>query len=543
MGTSEEVFSGCDFDYDAVVIGAGIAGLYQLYCLRESGAKVCALESGTGVGGTWYWNRYPGARFDSESYSYAYSFSQELLDEWDWSEHFASQPEILKYLQYVADKFDLVKDIQFSSNVRSAIYNEDSRCWQVEIDNGNTYRTRFLITAVGVLSEPTLPKIEGMESFGGISFHTALWPHEPVDFRGRRVAVIGTGASGVQTIQEIAKDVGHLTVFQRRPNWCAPLNNGKIEADEMREIKANYPEMFELCKQTQGGFVWSVDKRGTFEVTIEERIGFWEDLYASRGMSIWQGNFRDVLIDPKANRALSDFVANKIRERVDDPEVAEMLIPQDHGFGTRRVPLETRYYEAYNQPNVELIDINKSPIEKITKNGILTTERKFEFDLIVYATGFNGITGSYERINIEGVNGSKLKDQWATKLETFLGLHITNFPNMFMVNGPQGMGGNHPRNIEYNVEWITNLVTHMKERNLTRVETTSEAVKSWGRHIKEKSKGLLSNQVDSWTTGINSNIEGKQTRILGLRYNGSVQSYRSRCDAVAASGYEELHLS
>ena len=276
---------------------------------------------------------------------------------------------------------------------------------------------------------------------------------------------------------------------------------------------------------------------------MEERIGFWEDLYASRGMSIWQGNFRDVLIDPKANRALSDFVANKIRERVDDPEVAEMLIPQDHGFGTRRVPLETRYYEAYNQPNVELIDINKSPIEKITKNGILTTDRKFEFDLIVYATGFNGITGSYERINIQGVNGGKLKDQWATKLETFLGLHVTNFPNMFMVNGPQGMGGNHPRNIEYNVEWITNLVTYMKERNLTRVETTNEAVKSWGRHIKEKSKGLLSNQVDSWTTGINSNIEGKQTRILGLRYNGSVQSYRSRCDAVAASGYEELHLS
>ena len=543
MRTSEEVFSGSNFDYDAIVIGAGISGLYQLYRLRESGVRVCALESGTGVGGTWYWNRYPGARFDSESYSYAYSFSQELLDEWDWSEHFSSQPEILSYLQYVADKFDLLKDIQFSSNVRSAIYDEDSRRWQVEIEDGNIYRTRFLITALGVLSEPTLPKIKGMESFGGRSFHTARWPHEPVDFHGRRVAVIGTGASGVQTIQEIAKDVGHLTVFQRRPNWCAPLNNGKIKADEMREIKANYPDMFELCRQTQGGFVWSVDPRGTFEVTLEERIDFWEGLYASRGMSIWQGNFRDVLIDPEANRALSDFVADKIRGRVDDPEIAEMLIPQDHGFGTRRVPLETRYYEAYNQQNIKLIDINNTPIEKITENGILTTDREFRFDLIVYATGFNGITGSYERINIQGVNGCRLKDQWETKLETFLGIHVPNFPNMFMINGPQGMGGNHPRNIEYNVEWITNLINYMRERNLKRAETTSEAVRSWVRHIKEKSKGLLSNQVDSWTTGINSNIEGKQTRILGLRYSGSAQSYRSRCDGVAASGYKELHLS
>ena len=543
MRTSKEVFSGSNFDYDAIVIGAGISGLYQLYRLRESGVRVCAFESGTGVGGTWYWNRYPGARFDSESYSYAYSFSQELLDEWDWSEHFSSQPEILSYLQYVADKFDLLKDIQFSSNVRSAIYDEDSRRWQVEIEDGNIYRTRFLITALGVLSEPTLPKIKGMESFGGRSFHTARWPHEPVDFHGRRVAVIGTGASGVQTIQEIAKDVGHLTVFQRRPNWCAPLNNGKIKADEMREIKANYPDMFELCRQTQGGFVWSVDPRGTFEVTLEERIDFWEGLYASRGMSIWQGNFRDVLIDPEANRALSDFVADKIRGRVDDPEIAEMLIPQDHGFGTRRVPLETRYYEAYNQQNVKLIDINNTPIEKITENGILTTDREFRFDLIVYATGFNGITGSYERINIQGVNGCRLKDQWETKLETFLGIHVPNFPNMFMINGPQGMGGNHPRNIEYNVEWITNLINYMRERNLKRAETTSEAVRSWVRHIKEKSKGLLSNQVDSWTTGINSNIEGKQTRILGLRYSGSAQSYRSRCDGVAASGYKELHLS
>ena len=541
LRSSGEVFRGLDLDYEVIVIGAGIAGLYQLHLLRESGVRARVFESGTGVGGTWYWNRYPGARFDSESYSYAYSFSQELLGEWDWSEHFASQPEILAYLQHVADKFDLLKDIQLSSNVRSAVYDEDRRCWQVEIDDGNIYRARFLVTAVGVLSEPTLPRIEGMESFGGRSFHTARWPHEAVDFHGRRVAVIGTGASGVQTIQEVAKDVGHLTVFQRRPNWCAPLNNGKIASDEMREIKANYPEMFELCRQTRGGFLWSVDPRGTFEVTLEERMAFWEKLYSSRGMSIWQGNFKDVLIDREANRAMSDFVADKIRGRVDDPEVAEMLIPKDHGFGTRRVPLETEYYESYNQANVDLIDINETPIEKITERGISTTGREFEFDLIVYATGFNAIMGSFDRINIQGVNGCKLKEQWEAELATFLGLHVTNFPNMFMVMGPHALLGNNPRNIEYNVEWITDLISHMRERGLTRAEATSEAVESWAAYVREKGEGLLSNQVDSWMTGINSNIEGRQARIIA-RYSGSAQSYRSRCNGVAASGYQELNL-
>ena len=528
-------------DYDAVVVGAGIAGLYQLYRLRQLGMKVRLFETGTGVGGTWYWNRYPGARFDSESYSYAYSFSQELLDEWDWSEHFASQPEILRYIQHVAHKFDLIKDIQFSSDVKSALYNDDSRIWEIQLQDGSTYRSRFLITGIGLLSQPTLPKIDGVQSFKGQSFHTSRWPHTPINFAGKKVAVIGTGATGVQTIQEVCKDVGHLTVFQRRPNWCAPLHNSNIKSDEMKVIRAGYKEMFERCSKTQAGFLHTVDTRGTFEVTEKERYDFWEHLYASKGFGIWQGNFKDMLTDPNANKAMSNFIANKIRERVSDPKVAEKLIPKDHGFGTRRVPLETGYYESYNQENVELVDINETPIDRITPTGILTTEKEFDLDFIIYATGFDAILGSYGRINITGVNGCKLKDQWSEELSTFLGLQVNNFPNLFMIMGPHALLGNNPRSIEYNVEWITNLIQHMKKQNLTRAEATPAAVASWYEHVLEQGEGLLSNQVDSWMTGINSNLEGRQKRIIA-RYSGSQYSYRKRCNEVAESGYVELNL-
>ena len=528
-------------DYDVIVVGAGIAGLYQLYKLREIGMKVRLFEAGTGIGGTWYWNRYPGARFDSESYSYAYSFSQELLEEWDWSEHFASQPEILRYLQHVADKFGLIEDIQFSSDVKSAQYNENTRSWNICLHDERVYRSRFLITGIGLLSQPVLPKIEGIECFKGQAFHTSRWPHNPVNFIGKKVAVIGTGASGVQVIQEIAKDVDHLTVFQRRPNWCAPLHNSKIKPEEMKAIRSGYEEMFELCNQTLAGFLHTVDPRGTFEVTEEERYAFWEHLYASKGFGIWQGNFKDVLTDPEANELMSEFIANKIRERVLDEKVAEKLIPKDHGFGTRRVPLETKYYESYNQDNVELIDISETPIERITATGILTTDREFEFDLIIYATGFNAILGSYDRIDIEGVNGRKLKEQWREELSTFLGLQINNFPNLFMILGPHALLGNNPRSIEYNVEWITSLIQYMNERSLTRAEATPEAVDGWYQYVLEQGEGLLSNQVDSWMTGINSNLEGRQKRIIA-RYSGSQYSYRKRCNEVVNSGYSELNL-
>ncbi len=528
-------------DYDVIVIGAGIAGIYQLYKLRNIGMRVRLFEAGTGVGGTWYWNRYPGARFDSESYSYGYSFSQELLNEWDWSEHFASQPEILRYLQHVADKFDLIKDMQFSSDVQSAIYRDDTRCWEIELQGGSRFKSRFLITGIGTLSQPTLPRIQGIDSFSGQSFHTSRWPHEPVSYKGKRVAVVGTGATGVQTIQEVCKDVGHLTVFQRRPNWCAPLHNSKIDPDEMKEIRAGYNEIFETCNQTNAGFLHTADSRSTFEVSEEQRHEFWEHLYASKGFGIWQGNFKDVLTDPKANEAMSNFVADKIRQRVNDPEIAEKLIPTDHGFGTRRVPLETNYYESYNRDNVELIDISKTPIKKITSKGIVTSDREFEFDLIIYATGFDAVLGSYDRINIVGINECKLVDQWRKELSTFLGIQINNFPNLFMIMGPHALLGNNPRSIEFNVEWITDLIQHMRARNFTRAEATAEAVSSWYKHVVEQGEGLLTNQVDSWMTGINSNLDGRQKRIL-IRYSGTQTTYRKRCNEVAESGYAALNL-
>jgi cation diffusion facilitator CzcD-associated flavoprotein CzcO len=529
-------------DYDAIIIGAGMSGMYQLYRLREQGMRVRVFEAGTGVGGTWYWNRYPGARFDSESYSYGYSFSKELLEEWNWSEHFAGQPETLRYLNLVADKFDLRRDIQFRSRVTAAIFDENTRSWNVTLADDSRFRTRFLITAVGPLSTPTLPRIEGVDTFQGRSFHTARWPHEPVDFTGQRVAVIGTGATGVQTIQTIAKSVGHLTVFQRTPNWCAPLHNSKIDAETQKKIKSSYPEMFRRCQETFACFLHTPDPRGTFEVSDEEREAFFEKLYAEPGFGIWQGNFRDILIDRKANAVISDFVARKIRQRVRDQRVAEKLIPKNHGFGTRRLPLETFYYEVYNRDNVELVDITETPIERITPDGIKTSDRDYEFDIIIYATGFDAITGSFDRIDFRGVDGARLKDKWNSGPQTFLGVLVDGFPNMMMLMGPHTALGNIPRSIEYNVDWVTGLIRHARQNNLTRVEATAAGVTTWTDHVKALGVGLLSNEVNSWMTGINSNVDGKQTRIIA-RYSGSAPAYRTRCDEVAAKRYQELALA
>jgi cation diffusion facilitator CzcD-associated flavoprotein CzcO len=529
-------------DYDTIIIGAGMSGLYQLYRLRELGLQVRVLEAGTNVGGTWYWNRYPGARFDSESYSYGYSFSKELLEEWNWSEHFAGQPETQRYLNHVADKFDLRRDIQFRSRVTAAHYDESTRSWSITLEDGSRFRARFLITAIGPLSTPTLPRIEGRNSFKGESFHTARWPHEPVDFKGKRIAVIGTGATGVQTIQTIAGSVGHLTVFQRTPNWCAPLHNSKIDAETQKKIKAGYAEMFARCQETFACFLHTPDPRGAFEVSDEERKAFYEKLYGERGFGIWQGNFRDILIDRKANATISDFVARKIRQRVKNQETAEKLIPKNHGFGTRRLPLETFYYEVYNQDNVELVDITETPIERITLEGIKTSTKEYQFDMIIYATGFDAITGSFDKIDFRGTRGVRLKDKWKNGPQTYLGIMVHEFPNMMMLMGPHTALGNIPRSIEYSVDWVTGLVRFARDNGLTRLEATAAGVQSWTDHVKALGVGLLSNEVDSWMTGINSNVEGKQTRIVA-RYSGSAPAYRARCDEVAANGYDELAIA
>ena len=529
------------FDYDAIIIGAGISGLYQLHLLRKLGMKVRVFEAGTGVGGTWYWNRYPGARFDSESYSYGFSFSQELLDEWHWTEHFSPQPQTLKYLNFVADKLDLRRDIQFRSRVGAAHWQEVTRHWEVTLEDGSRHTARFLVTAIGPLSEPTLPRIEGIDTFKGQSCHTARWPHEPVSFEGKRVAVIGTGATGVQTIQEVAKTAGHLTVFQRTPNWCAPLHNAPISVEEMAEIRTRYPEIFQRCRETFACFLHTPDPRKAMEVSAEEREALWEKLYGNRGFGMWQGNFSDILVDRRANALVSDFVARKIRQRVKDPATAEKLIPRNHGFGTRRVPLETRYYEVYNQPNVELVDIKETPIERITPTGIRTSDAEYDFDIIIYATGFDAITGAFDRIDFRGADGLRLKDKWKDGPQTYLGMLVEGFPNMAMLMGPHTALGNIPRSIEYSVEWITGLLGHAQKAGITRIEATPEGVSSWTDHVKSLGVGLLSNEIDSWMTGINRNVEGKETRIIA-RYSGSAPAFRARCDQVAADDYRELRL-
>jgi cation diffusion facilitator CzcD-associated flavoprotein CzcO len=524
--------------YDVVVVGAGIAGMYQLHRLRGLGLRARVFEGGHGVGGTWYWNRYPGARFDSESWTYGYSFSEEILREWEWSEHFAAQPETLRYCNFVADKLDLRRDIEFGCRISAAVYDEVADEWEITSEDGRRARAPFLITAIGPLSVPTMPNVPGVESFRGEAYHTGQWPHEPVSFAGKRVAVIGTGATAVQAITEIAKTVGHLAVFQRTPNWCAPLHNSPIDAATQARIRATYPEIFARCRQSFGCFIHDADPRKALEVSAEAREAFFEKLYGEPGFGIWMGNFRDVLVDPEANATITEFMRRKIRARVKNPAVAEKLIPTNHGFGTRRVPLESGYYEVYNQPNVTLVDLRETPIERITPAGVKTSDAEYPVDMIVYATGFDAITGAFDRIDIRGRGGRWLRDKWVDGPRTYLGLQVEGFPNLFTLVGPHNAATfcNIPRCIEQNVEWVTALLVHMREHGHTRVEPTPEAEHEWTQHVHDTGRRMLFTQVDSWMMGINSNVPGKQTRRF-IVYAGGAPRYREKCDEVAAGGY------
>ncbi|MGB1733786.1 MAG: flavin-containing monooxygenase, partial [Acidimicrobiales bacterium] len=372
----EAMSSDANLDYEVIIVGAGVAGIYQIKRLIDMGVKATVLEADPDLGGTWYNNRYPGARFDSESYTYGYSFSQEVLDEWHWKEMFSGQPENLKYLNFVADKFKLREHMQFNCRVQAAVFDENNELWNIRVSDGRELTCRIVILALGLLSQPTMPRVEGVDEFKGRSWHTYNWPHEHVDLSDQRVGIIGTGATAIQVIGEIADKVGELTVFQRRPNWVAPLNNSEISEEEMDQIRARYDEIFETCARTPGGFEHEPDRRGFYEVSEAERYELWDQLYDEPGFSIWLRNFREIFTDEQANAEISKYMAERIRGRVDDPVVAEKLIPKDHGFGVQRVPMETGYLEAFNRNNVHLVDINETPLERVTETGIRTSEQE-----------------------------------------------------------------------------------------------------------------------------------------------------------------------
>ena len=531
-------------DHEFVVIGAGVSGLYQLHRLRELGADMLVLERNADVGGTWFRNRYPGCRFDSESYSYGYSFSRELLQDWNWSEHFAGQPETLRYLTHVADRFDLRKHIRFGESVRAARFDDATSTWEIALESGGRLRCRFLVTAIGVLSAATRPSYPGMASFRGPSFHTEDWPHDGIDLRGKRVAIIGTGATGVQVIGAIAGEVGELVVYQRRPNWCAPLHNRAITPAEMAEIKASYDRIFARCAETPGAFIHGPPPRAFHDASPAERRAFYEKLYASPGFEKWIGNFREVLMNEDANAEFSAFVADKIRERVKDAAVAEKLIPKDHGFGVQRVPMETRYYEAYNLPHVHLVDLSENAIREITPSGIRCDDRERAHDVIIYSTGFDAITGSFDRMDIRGANGLPLREAWAVDPDTYLGIFVHGFPNFVMLAGPQGASNstNFPRAIEAGVDWATRLFAHVMAKGVRRFEATAEAQAEWADTVRELYKGLLLRNAKSWFTGYNENVAGRD-RKRNMIYNGGAPRYRKRLAQVESAGYPGLLLS
>ena len=532
--------------YEVIVVGAGVAGIYQIKRLADLGIDATVLDSAPDLGGTWYWNRYPGCRFDSESYTYGFSFSKELLDEWHWKERFSGQPENLRYLNYVTDKFDLRQYMQFNCKVEQARFDEVRDLWRLKISDGRELTCRFVVLAIGLLSAPTLPRLEGMDDFKGRSFHTYYWPHEPVELAGKKVAVIGTGATAIQIIGEIADKVSELTVFQRRPNWSAPLNNSRISEKEMADIRSRYDEIFAACTRSPGGFEHEPDRRGFYEVTREERLALWDKLYEEPGFGIWLANFKEIFMDEAANAEFSAYIADRIRRRVKDPETAETLIPRDHGFGVQRVPLETNYLEAYNRDNVHLVDISKTPIERVTENGLRTTARDYEFDIIVYATGFDAITGAYDLIDITGIGGEKLFDKWKDAPSTFLGMLTHGFPNLLMPTGPQSASAttNFPRGIENGVNWCTDLLQYMWDRGLTRADSTREAEQRWTAHVTKMYEIMLMRKAKGWFTGYNSNVPGhEEGRPRYFVYNGGTPKYVGIINDVAAKGYEGIVLS
>ena len=536
------VNSGKSPDFDAVVIGAGFAGLGMLRRLRDDlGMSVQVYERGSGVGGTWYWNRYPGARCDSESYTYCFTFSKELLQDWEWSGKYPEQPEIMSYLNHVTDRFDLRRNIQFSTRVTSARFLEDTNQWEVETDQGDRVTAQFLITGIGCISAGNVPNIKGLDSFQGEWHHTGNWPHEKVDFAGKRVAVIGTGSSGVQSIPVIAAQAGHLTVFQRTPQYSVPARHGTVDRKFLEEVvKPNYDEIIETLKWSPIGNPIYPDERSALEVTAEERQEVFEAAWTQGGDRFLGGSFKDVGTDRRANDTISEFVRSKIREIVKDPETAEKLLPTDHPFGAKRALIDTNYFETYNRKNVELVDIRHSPIQEITPKGVRTEDQEYEFDMIVFATGFDAMTGNFFKMDIRGRNDLALKDYWSEGPKTYLGVQSAGFPNMFMITGPGSPSvlTNMPVCIEQHVEWISEFMQYMREHDIEAAEPDTAAQIVWEAHVQEVVEPTMFMLANSWYFG--ANIPGKP-RVF-TPYAGGMGNYRKKCNEVAANGYEGFIL-
>lgn len=539
-------------DFDVVIVGAGINGMYQLRILRELGLRVKGVEASDDIGGTWHYNRYPGCRLDSESHTYGYLWSKDLMG-FPFSERYISQPEVLRYLHHAEEKMDVRKDFLFNTRVRKATWDGENRLWTLEFDGFDkpAMTTRFWIAAVGALSAPTIPNYQGIHTFKGRMFHTARWPRqaggfegEKIDFAGKRVAVIGTGASGVQVIQTIAPEVKELVVFQRTPNWCMPLRNAPLGDDELEGIRANYDEIVAYLKTTVGGFAFSMIERNLAEEPEDVALGTLEKLHALPGFAFWLGGYQDVLSDKKANAIATEFMEKKIRARIADQTLADKLIPA-HGFGLRRVPLETGYYETYNRDNVRLVSLLETAIERITQTGIRTTDEELEFDIIVMATGFDAILGATNRIEIIGKDGRSLKKEWEEKgVRTYLGVQSPGFPNLFMLSGPQTGNTfcNIPRCTSATIEWLGEMFTRIRDENLTCIEPRDQQVDWWSQECDTLFNQTLFAETDSWFTGINSNVEGRSTRST-LLYVGGYPAYQDLLRQASANRFEVFEMA
>ncbi|HEX2738231.1 MAG TPA: NAD(P)/FAD-dependent oxidoreductase [Acidimicrobiia bacterium] len=525
-------------DVDVLVVGAGITGIYQLYRAREAGFTVQLVDAGGGVGGTWYWNRYPGARFDSESYTYGYLFSRELFEEWEWQEHFAEQPETERYLNYVVDRFDLRRHMRFDAAVTSAVYDEPTGKWSVVISDGTELRTRFFIAATGVLSVPFFPDVPGRDDFRGEQHHTGLWPATPVDFAGKRVAVIGTGSSGVQLIPAIVDEVASLTVYQRTANWCTPLNNAPITAEEQAQLRAGFEAMREVLNTSVAGFLHPPHDRATFDDSEDERRAFFEKMWSSPGFSKLSSNYTDLLVDPAANAEWCEFIAEKVRGIVEDPETVAKLIPKDHRFGEKRPPFVTGYYEAYNNPNVSLVDLQQTPIVRMTESGIETAEGTQEFDIVVWATGFDFGTGALTRMGIRGRHGLALEDYWADGPKTFLGVQTTGFPNLFFPGGPHAAAGNNPRYNGDQVDFITDALTFVRDRGYDTIEVDPAAEEGWTAMVD---RGAAASPFGESSYFFGTNIPGKPRKYL-LNSGGRPKLFKEIAKVVE-SDYKAFRLS